>query len=290
MPLSPTFALALLLFPSEPAVETKFVQVAPTVKVAGPVRTLGQARAVVLIHGFRPHPVSATSALRADFSGWEESNSALVKLLARDADVFAFGYGQHLPVEEVARGSALDRHVVALRQTGYSEVVLVGYSAGALVARYFVEDHPAAGVTKVIQVCPPNGGTNWGKFTAGVRQSQEPFLLSLSKQARQAAMRDRAGKRLPPTLEFVCLVGTFGRAGDGLVRYDCQWTRDLQEQGVPAVTLHTPHVVAMHSKAVAKKLAELVREPQPRWTAAQVEAARAKILGREKADAGTPAP
>jgi hypothetical protein len=33
---------------------------------------------------------------------------------------------------------------------------------------------------------------------------------------------------------------------------------------------------------VAQRLADLAREPQPRWGAAQVEAARAKILGREK--------
>ena len=51
---------------------------------------------------------------------------------------------------------------------------LVGYSAGALIARYFVEDSPDYGVTKVIQVCAPNGGSGWGKLTAGVRQSQEP--------------------------------------------------------------------------------------------------------------------
>jgi pimeloyl-ACP methyl ester carboxylesterase len=284
MPLSPTFALTLVLFTPELAIETKFVQVAPAVKVAGLVRSAGQFRAVVLLHGFRPHPISGTNAMRAEFSGWEEPSSPLVKKLGRDADVFAFGYAQHLPVEEVSRAPALGRHVAALREAGYTDVVLIGYSAGALLARYFVEDHPAGGVTKVIQVCAPNGGTNWGKVTAGVRQSQEPFLLSLSKEARRAAMRDRAEKRLPPGVEFVCVVGAFGRAGDGLVRFDCQWTRDLQQQGVPAVLLHTWHVAAMRSKAVTAKLAELVREPQPRWTAAQVEAARLKILGREMTD------
>jgi hypothetical protein len=47
------------------------------------------------------------------------------------------------------------------------------------------------------------------------------------------------------------------------------------------VLLHTPHVTAMRSKTVAQRLAELVRDPQPRWTPAQVEAARAKIIGRD---------
>ena len=60
-----------------------------------------------------------------------------------------------------------------------------------------------------------------------------------------------------------------------------QLTKDLQEQGVPAYLLHTPHVGAMRSKTVTTKLDELIREPQPRWPPNQVEAARAKVLGKE---------
>ena len=204
-----------------------------------------------------------------------------MKALGKDADVFAYGYAQHLPIEDVARAAALPKQVARLREAGYSEVVLVGYSAGALIARFVVEDEPACGVTKVIQVCPPNGGSNWGKLTAGVRQSQEAFLASLSKEARQAATRDRSEKRIPPNVQFVCVVGAFGLTGDGLVRADCQWTRDLQAQGIPAVVLHTSHVTAMKSKSVSAKLAELIREQQPRWSPAQVEATRVKIVGKE---------
>jgi pimeloyl-ACP methyl ester carboxylesterase len=280
MSLSPTFALAMMLLGQEPGVETKFIQVAPTAPptAAIPLRSFGQRRAVVLFHGLRPHPISDAGAWHAELSGWEAPNSPMVKALGRDADVFAFGYAQHQPVEEVARAPALRRQIANLRDAGYAEVVLVGYSAGALIARYLVEDDPNCGVTKVIQICAPNGGSDWGKLTAAVRQSQEPFLLSLTKRSRQEAMRDRAEKRIPPNVEFVCVVGTLSPAGDGLVRADCQWTRDLQQQGVPAVVLHTAHVGAMRSKAVATKLAELVREPQPRWSPAQVEVARVKIL------------
>jgi pimeloyl-ACP methyl ester carboxylesterase len=284
MPATHVVLFAAVLLGQEPAVDTKFVQVAPAVKpgAAIPIRTPGQPRAVVLLHGLRIHPISDTNALHAELSGWEEPGSPLVKALGKDADVFAFGYAQHLSVDAVARAPALRQDVSALRQVGYTEVVLVGYSAGALIAREFVEDEPACGVTKVIQVCAPNGGSNWGKFTAGVRQSQEPFLLSLTKEARQSALRDRADRRIPPAVEFVCVVGTFGRVGDGFVRSDCQWTRDLQDQGVPAVVLHTPHVGAMKSKAVAATLAELIREPQPRWSAMQVEGARLRLFGRDK--------
>ena len=65
------------------------------------------------------------------------------------------------------------------------------------------------------------------------------------------------------------------------MRHDCQWPDDLQRQGIPAVLLHTPHVTAMRSKSVAQRLAEMTRAPQPRWTPAQVEAARMKILGKD---------
>ena len=78
--------------------------------------------------------------------------------------------------------------------------------------------------------------------------------------------------------EFVCLVGSFGRSGDGLVRYDSQWPPDLQRQGIPAVLLPVPHLTAMQSKLVAQTLADLVRRPQPRWTPGQVEAARSRIF------------
>jgi triacylglycerol esterase/lipase EstA (alpha/beta hydrolase family) len=221
---APTLILALaLLAPEPPVVETRFVQVAPpTAAEVVPRRSPGQSRAVVLMHGLRPHPFSDASALHPELSSWEEPTSAVVKALSRDADVFALGYAQHRPVDDVARAPALGRYVAGLRQTGYTDVVLIGYSAGALVARYFVEDAGGGGVTKVIQVCPPNGGTSWGKLTAGVRQSQEPFLVSLTKESRQAAQRERAGKAIPPDVEFVCVVGALGPAGDGLVRFDCQ--------------------------------------------------------------------
>src|SRR5438046_634938 len=112
MTLTMTVAVAVVLLSQEPAVETKFVQVAPPVKSAAvPERTPDQPRAVVLFHGFRPHPISDANAWRADLSGWEEPSSPLVKALGRDADVFALGYAQHLPVEDAARAPALRRHV-----------------------------------------------------------------------------------------------------------------------------------------------------------------------------------
>src|SRR5438105_1775913 len=168
MSFSPTISLAIVLLAQTPAVETKFAQVAPAVKsgVASPQRSPGQQRAVILLHGLRIHPISDVNAWHAELSGWEAPNSPLVKALGKDADVFAFSYAQHEPVEEAVRAPALRQHVANLRRAGYGEVVLVGHSAGALIARYLVEDEPECGVTKVIQVWAPNGGSGWGKVTA----------------------------------------------------------------------------------------------------------------------------
>ena len=273
----PTALLALAMFSPEPAVETKCVQVAPRIS-SGLRRSDGVSRAVVLLHGLRPHPISDTNVWEPGLSGWEEPFSPLVKALAADSDVFSLGYAQNVSVDDVARARGLARHVADLRAAGYVEVVLVGYSAGALVARYYVENTGGGGVTKVIQVCPPNGGSGWTRLATGVRKSQEAFIRSLSKESRQAVMQARADLTIPDHVEFVCVVGSFGRGGDGLVRHDCQWPADLQRQGIPVVPLSVGHVTAMWSRPVAQAIVQLVRSSQPRWTAAQVAAARMRIL------------
>src|SRR5438132_502338 len=120
--------------------------------------------------------------------------------------------------------------VWGVRQLGYQELILVGHSAGGLIVRQIVEDHADAGVTKVIQVSAPNGGSDLGK------DIQQPFISSLAKQERQACLLKRADKKIPASVEFVCVVsGTLG--SDLLVLCNCQWTIDLQQQGIPAFAL-----------------------------------------------------
>src|SRR5438034_1526306 len=112
MPVSPAALLALLLLAPEPAVETRLVRVAPQLRVAGfmpavPLRTPGVVRAVVLVHGLRPHPLSDTNVWEPELSAWEEPSSPLVKILSADADVYALGYAQNVPVDDVARVRSL---------------------------------------------------------------------------------------------------------------------------------------------------------------------------------------
>jgi pimeloyl-ACP methyl ester carboxylesterase len=271
--------LCTLALASPASVDTRFVQVAPAAhEVAAFTRTLGRTRAVVLIHGLRLHPISKLGIVRAALSDWQKEGSAMVRQLSRDGDVFAFAYAQTAPADEVAETPDLSDSVRRLRLLGYVEVVLVGYSAGGVIAREFVEDSPDAGVTKVVQVCAPNAGSGWASLPPLCRQQAE-FVRSLSKQARRRVLGARAGRSLPPRLEFVCVVGTGAGVGDGLVSKRSQWTDELQDQGVPAVAIGDTHWHILHGKKGVELIASLVREPQPRWDAARLAAGRREILG-----------
>jgi pimeloyl-ACP methyl ester carboxylesterase len=212
VPISPTALLALVLLTPEPPIETRLVQVAPPAPFwAAPRPTPRTPRAVVLIHGLRPHPLSETNVWEPELSSWEEPSSPLVKTLTADADVFSLAYGQNASVDDIGRVRSLGQHITGLRAAGYSEVVLVGYSAGALIARYYVENTGGGGVTKVIQVCPPNGGSGWSKLAGGVRKSQEVFVKSLSKEACGPG----PSCRFPPTSNSsVSSAPSAGRATD----------------------------------------------------------------------------
>ncbi len=273
-------ALCLLLLHAPEPIETQFFQVAPAAVIPGQVLpSPGQRRAVVLIPGLHVHPLSDASVPRAYAAVWQKPGSPMVRTLARDADVFAFTYGQAVPVTQVAGQPALRAGVRRLRQAGYTEVVLVGFSAGGLIARQFVEDEPDACVTKVVQVCAPNAGSSWAELKVGVRPSQRPFLQSLTKEARLEWQQARRDRRIPTGVQFVCVIGTGLGTGDGLVSSHSAWSEDLQRQGIPAYTLATEHLHAVRSEEGVRLIAELVRDDVPRWDALQVEAMRKHLWG-----------
>jgi pimeloyl-ACP methyl ester carboxylesterase len=257
--------------PTADPVQTQFVQVHPNHKDVWVLqRSPRQARAVVLIHGLHVHPFRNEAAAKATFSGWQQPGSTLVEALSKQADVFAFAYSQNVAIDEIAGVPYLAESVRRLRLLGYGDVVLIGHSAGGLVARQFVEDYPDAGITKVIQVCAPNQGAAMAQFKPGARKNQRPFLHSLTKEGRAEAHTIRAGKRIPPHLSFVSVVGDEAGLGDGVVSRESQWPPDLQEQGIPAQRWRTTHFTVMRSSGEVKRLAELVHDPLPRWTPAQV--------------------
>lgn len=259
-------------------VETRFAQVAPRSETPAAVTRLpGQQKAVVLITGLHLHLIRESETLHARFAPWQRPGSYLVSLLAEDADVFSFTYAQSVPITEIARLPDLAESVERLRQAGYSEIVLVGHSAGGLVVRQFVEEHPEAGVTKVVQVSAPNTDSGWAELVDAVRSLQKPFVDSLRKGAR-ASWEEREGRKpLRPHVQFVCIVSAGLGRSDGVVSVASQWPKDLRDQGVPAVVFRGDHGSVVSSRPGACLIAETVRQDQPRWTTEQVETMRQRL-------------
>jgi pimeloyl-ACP methyl ester carboxylesterase len=274
----PALPILCLLFASTPAIETQFVQVAPASSPAPWWYAPGKMRAVILIHGLLVHPFSKTNVGRAELHSWQKPDCVLVKRLAQEADVFAFAYAQTVSADEIAECPDLEKTVRKLRQKGYREIVLIGHSAGGVIARQFVEDHPDCGVTKVIQVCAPNAGSGWAKWQT-VRANQIDFLDSLTKLARRRSLSNRVGKEIPDHIEFACIVGTGSVVGDGVVSNRSQYPADLQKQGIPAYPFNSSHWLVLRTHKGAELVARLVRETQPRWDEKKVQAVRRQLPG-----------
>jgi hypothetical protein len=264
----------LALLPGqEPAVHTQLKQVAPLVPADQPVsRSRDQIRAVVLIQEWGKNKKD-----ESEWHGYQLADSPLVKRLASQADVFALGYEQTTAVSEVAGSSAFREHIRLLRERGYTEIVLVGFASGGLVARQFVEDEPNSGVTKVIQVGSPNQGLR-------VVSGKDVFHQSLTRQARHEFFKPRVlEKRIPEAVQFVCVVDTGWVENSGLGRGEewtvsTQWPADLQKQGIPLRVLTTKYMWSSFSEAGASLIAELIKDELPRWKPKEVQAMKKELM------------
>src|SRR5262245_7646701 len=273
-----TLPLLGVLVLNVPVVQTRCEQVAPA--PAGEVwaRSPKQDRAVLLIHGYRVQLQDQTVA-RAELRGWQKPSATLVKELAPHADVFAFAYGQDVPIDTIVARSTLRSDVARIRRLGYRDIVLVGYSAGGIIARHFVEDYPDDGVTKVVQLAAPNGGTAIANLFGPSKQ--RAFLDCLTEDGRQRCLKTRSAKHVPDAVQFVCIVCRRDHLDtDSVVPCAAQWTVDLQEQCIPATLLNELHREAPWSAAAARLIAELVRQEQPRWDKERVDRGRKEILGK----------
>jgi pimeloyl-ACP methyl ester carboxylesterase len=242
---------------------------------------VAKGRAVVLIPGLHLHPIRPGKSARPDLHEWGRPRADLVRTLAADFDVFAFGYAQTVPVDAVSVAPGLADGVGRLTRAGYKDVVLIGHSAGGLIARQFVERFPGCGVTKVIQVATPNAGSDLAAIGIGLPKPQAPFIKSLAPRPRAEAARSAAAP-VPAGVEFCCVVCKVPRlGGDTLVGLESQWPADLQAQGVPAALVSVTHFDAMKAPHAVERIAELAREKLVRWTPAQVDQGRQVLFGRD---------
>ncbi|MFO0964420.1 MAG: hypothetical protein U0793_02365 [Gemmataceae bacterium] len=260
-------------------IATRFEQIRPsTVPVSEAQRSADKDRAIVLIHGFRAHPFDGVAAFRPYFDGWQEPHSALVTTLLPLGDIYGFSYGQNATIDKISAAPHLAEGIATLKKMGYRDIVLVGHSAGGIVARDFVEARPDCGVTSVVQVCAPNLGCCLAHLPFLTRDKQAPFLESLTPQKRMLCCARRAAK-VPEHVRFVCLVGTYWRFGDGALSCDSQWPSDLQEQRIPAFAVKANHHFCMDTDCMVRKIAEVVERPYPRWRDEDVATMRRTLFG-----------
>ncbi|MFM8270937.1 MAG: esterase/lipase family protein [Gemmata sp.] len=276
-----TPALLLLAMSAPPEVPTELWQVAPgEARVwTAPKQPVERARAVVLVHGLQVHPLRSSKVTKPELRPWQQPKSILVSALAKDADVFAFSYGQTTTVDEVARAPGLRDAVANLRKAGYKELVLVGHSAGGVLVRVFAEENPTAGVAKAISVAAPFDGAKVATYGIGYPKVQAPFVKSLAPDARIAPS---GTNRLAPgnDTQFACVVCKLKRGDtDGVVSTRSQWPEDLQKLGIPIVVAPVAHTDAMQDAATTKLIHALATEKITRWSADEVETARRLLFG-----------
>lgn len=269
--LAPSVGLPTAVWPVAPEARASFdgqpIELRPT-----------KDRAVLLLHGLLLHPIRQEKAGRPVMHDWQQPKADLVQTLRRDFDVYSFGYAQTVPVDAVSLADGLRTGVGRLKAAGYTDVVLIGHSAGGLIARQFVERFPDAGVSKVIQVGSPNTGSELARIGVGLPKPQVPFIKSLAPKSRLEAVP----RLLPDGVEACCVVCKVARlSSDAMVGLESQWPADLQKQGVPAALVQVTHFDAMKAPHAVKTIAELAREPLARWTPEQVEQGRQVLFGKE---------
>lgn len=244
--------------------------------VANQPISVTKKRAVLLMHGLYLQIIRPERAGRPETQDWQRSRAPLIRELSPDFDVFTFAYAQTLPVDAVSLSLGLRAEVSRLKKAGYEEIILIGHSAGGIVARQFIERFPDTGVTKVIQVATPNDGSDYATIRLGIPKLQLPFLQSLAPESRQREIA--RPRKLPPDIEFCCVVCKGGnRKSDTIVSFSSQWPDELQKQGVPAVLVPSYHNEAMKADAPVKVIGEVAREKLARWTREEVEQGR-KVL------------
>ncbi|MBA4190436.1 MAG: hypothetical protein C0467_20815 [Planctomycetaceae bacterium] len=276
--MTPSLPFVVAVF-AAPAVElpTELWQVAPErrgVNAVNPPRS--KDRAVLLIPGLKIHPFRPVYATRPEIREHQQASSELVRTLAKDSDVFAFGYAQNVSLDAVARSPGLRAAVAQIKNAGYQEIVLIGHSAGGVVARIFAESHPEAGVTKVIAVASPHAGSEVANLKLGYPRVQAPFVESLAPEARAQVPLSK----LDDKLQIACVVCKVKRIeADGLVKLASQWPEDCRRAGVPAVLVQTDHWHAMLAPGSVKVISELAKQKLTRWSPEEVEKAQKVLFG-----------
>jgi pimeloyl-ACP methyl ester carboxylesterase len=277
---TPTVAALTIAFTSALGLPTVSKEVGPEVRAeltAGNVGKKTKPNAVLLVQGLYLRLLRPEKVAEAELQDWQRPRADLVKELASDFDVYSFGYAQTAPLDVVASTEGMRQRVAALKAAGYEKIVLVGHSAGGVIARQFVERYPTAGVTKIIQVACPNEGAVFASIGIGLPKPQVGFIKSLIPETRREACK-ACTTPVPKDVEFAVVVCKYKRyQGDTIVDVTSQWPDDLQKMGVPAVLVSASHNAAVKDAATIAEIGALARGKLTRWNEGEVAEAR-KVL------------
>jgi hypothetical protein len=130
-----------------------------------------------------------------------------------------------------------------------------------------------------VQVCAPNGGSRWADLAKFCKvplvpsAAQRPFIYSLTIEERTRAMATRQSKKVPASVQFLCVIGS----EDWVVSRASQFPADLQSQGIPSIVLPLAHESAMCGMANARRLADLVNASHARLGGKEVQVASTRV-------------
>lgn len=243
------------------------------------VAVVGVLAVIVLVVGVavvlsrRQPPAADQSApgpvlLVPGYGGTQSSLSPLAAALrakGRDVTIVALpGRAQgDLAGQADALGAAVDG---ALRRTGASSVDLVGYSAGGVVARLWVQDGGAPRVRRLVTLGSPHHGTEVATVGSLVAGSCPAACQQLATDSPLLARLDRSG--IPDGVVFLSLWTT----GDDVVVPPSSSVVDGEPS--PALQSICPGSTVTHAQLPADPLAQsLVEEalgvgPVPIWSPA----------------------
>ncbi|MBF0439657.1 MAG: alpha/beta fold hydrolase [Magnetococcales bacterium] len=234
-----------------------------------------RAEAVVLIHGyFSGEDVWARSGVVGELesAGWSYGGSVTATLRGIDFKSSSVGnakravYLADLPSEAplLVQAQQLKEVVLAIKKRrGAERMVLIGHSAGGVVARLFMVREPNMAMQGVITIASPHLGTDKAEVVGLLAST--PFsmvapmmgadTLNRSKSLYDDLVRERPGSflywlnRQPhPKSRYISVVrkDSFALFGDNLVPV---WSQDMAKvealQGMPlsSLTLGTNHAM-----------------------------------------------
>lgn len=189
---------------------------------------------VLFLHGYTENHLTWSPLLRA--LAKEEKRRRYYTLWMRPANASILRF----------REQANKKIDAILKETGHSQVILIGHSMGGIVARAVMVEYGQSRIARVITIATPHLGTSWSFIFPATpalqMQSRGPFLAALKDEGRQGSV------------PFLCIATVH----DNIVApFDQAWLAGAELMLISGVA----HVGLLHDKRVIERLALELAKP-----------------------------